>query len=105
MQPYHRQLTPIANSGDCVHVNSRGRHCNGLIKCARGNRLFLIDESQKRRISNYARGEDFVLETALDFMKIWTQGNQESEFKLKSVLLDGLDSAVLWLAIPEQTSA
>lgn len=33
-------------------------------------------------------------ETAFDFMKIWTQGDQESEFKLKSVLLDGLDSVV-----------
>ena len=33
-------------------------------------------------------------ETTFDFMKIWTQGDQESEFKLKTVLLDGLDSVV-----------
>lgn len=32
--------------------------------------------------------------TAFDFMKIWTQGDQESEFKMKTVLLDGLDSVV-----------
>ena len=32
--------------------------------------------------------------TAFDFMKIWTQGDQESERKMKSVLLDGLDSVV-----------
>ncbi len=29
-----------------------------------------------------------------DFMKIWTQGDQESERKMKTVLLDGLDAVV-----------
>lgn len=29
-----------------------------------------------------------------DFMKIWTQGDQESERKMKDVLLDGLDSVI-----------
>jgi hypothetical protein len=33
-------------------------------------------------------------ETAPDFMKIWTQGDQGSEFKMKTVLLDGLDAVV-----------
>ena len=35
-----------------------------------------------------------MAEAAFDFMKIWTQGDQESEFKMKTVLLDGLDSVV-----------
>ncbi|MGO9567768.1 MAG: DUF5309 family protein [Desulfomonilaceae bacterium] len=35
-----------------------------------------------------------MAETAFDFMKIWTQGDQESERKMKTVLLDGLDSVV-----------
>ncbi|MBI4965235.1 MAG: DUF5309 family protein [Desulfomonile tiedjei] len=35
-----------------------------------------------------------MAETAFDFMKIWTQGDQDSEFKMKAVLLDGLDSVV-----------
>lgn len=29
-----------------------------------------------------------------DFMKIWTQGDQDSERKMKDVLLDGLDSVI-----------
>jgi len=29
-----------------------------------------------------------------DFVKLWTQGDQESELKMKNVLLDGLDSVV-----------
>jgi hypothetical protein len=33
-------------------------------------------------------------ETAFDFMKLWTQSDPESEFKMKTVLLDGLDSVV-----------
>jgi len=33
-------------------------------------------------------------QAALDFMKIWTQGDQESERKMKTVLLDGLDAVV-----------
>jgi hypothetical protein len=33
-------------------------------------------------------------ETTSDFMKIWTQGDQGSEFKMKAVLLDGLDAVV-----------
>jgi hypothetical protein len=33
-------------------------------------------------------------EPAFDFMKIWTQSDEESEFKMKTVLLDGLDSVV-----------
>ena len=35
-----------------------------------------------------------MAEATFDFMKIWTQGDQESEFKMKTVLLDGLDSVV-----------
>lgn len=35
-----------------------------------------------------------MAETAFDFMIIWTQGDQESEFKMRTVLLDGLDSVV-----------
>jgi len=35
-----------------------------------------------------------MAETAFDLMKIWTQGDRESEFKMKTVLLDGLDSVV-----------
>ena len=31
-------------------------------------------------------------ETTFDFMKLWTQSDEESEFKMKTVLLDGLDS-------------
>jgi hypothetical protein len=33
-------------------------------------------------------------ESPFDFMKIWTQGDQETERKMKTVLLDGLDSVV-----------
>ncbi|MBI5569736.1 MAG: DUF5309 family protein [Desulfomonile tiedjei] len=33
-------------------------------------------------------------EPTFDFMKLWTQGDQESEFKMKTVLLDGLDAVV-----------
>jgi hypothetical protein len=33
-------------------------------------------------------------ETPVDFMKIWTQSDPESEFKMKKVLLDGLDTVV-----------
>ena len=33
-------------------------------------------------------------ETTSDFMKIWTQGDPDSECKLKTVLLDGLDAVV-----------
>jgi hypothetical protein len=33
-------------------------------------------------------------EPAFDFMKIWTQGDEDSEFRMKTVLLDGLDSVV-----------
>lgn len=33
-------------------------------------------------------------ETASDFMKIWTQNDPGSEFKMKTVLLDGLDAVV-----------
>lgn len=29
-----------------------------------------------------------------DFMKIWTQGDRDSEHKIKDVLLDGLDSVI-----------
>lgn len=35
-----------------------------------------------------------MAEATFDFMKIWTQGDQESEVKMKTVLLDGLDSVV-----------
>ena len=35
-----------------------------------------------------------MAETAFHFMKIWTQGDQDSELKMKTVLLDGLDSVV-----------
>jgi hypothetical protein len=35
-----------------------------------------------------------MAETTFDFMKIWTQGDEESEFKMKTVLLEGLDSLV-----------
>jgi hypothetical protein len=35
-----------------------------------------------------------MAEATFDFMKIWTQGDQESEFKMKTVLLDGLDHVV-----------
>jgi hypothetical protein len=35
-----------------------------------------------------------MAEATFDFMKIWTQGDQESEFKMKTVLLEGLDSVV-----------
>ena len=35
-----------------------------------------------------------MAEATFDFMKIWTQGDQESEFKMKTVLLRGLDSVV-----------
>ena len=31
-----------------------------------------------------------MAEAAFDFMKIWTQGDQESEFKMKTVLLGRL---------------
>ncbi len=33
-------------------------------------------------------------ETTFNFMRIWTQGDQESERRMKKVLLDGLDSVV-----------
>ena len=33
-------------------------------------------------------------ETTSDFMKLWTQGDEGSEFKMKTVLLDGLDAVV-----------
>jgi len=33
-------------------------------------------------------------ESAFDFMRIWTQGDQESEVRMKTVLLDGLDAVV-----------
>lgn len=33
-------------------------------------------------------------ETAFDFMKIWTQSDEDSEFRMKTVLLDGLVSVV-----------
>jgi len=33
-------------------------------------------------------------EVAFDFMKIWTQNDEESEFRMKTVLLDGLDSVL-----------
>ncbi|HTY26358.1 MAG TPA: hypothetical protein VMC85_24745, partial [Desulfomonilaceae bacterium] len=33
-------------------------------------------------------------EPAFDFMKIWTQSDEKSEFRMKTVLLDGLDSVV-----------
>jgi len=33
-------------------------------------------------------------ETAFDFMRIWTQGDRESELRMKTVLLDGLDAVV-----------
>ncbi|MEW6350272.1 MAG: DUF5309 family protein [Thermodesulfobacteriota bacterium] len=33
-------------------------------------------------------------EPAFDFMKIWSQSDEESEFRMKTVLLDGLDSTV-----------
>lgn len=33
-------------------------------------------------------------ETSHDFMKIWTQGDRESELRMKTVLLDGLDAVV-----------
>lgn len=35
-----------------------------------------------------------MAETSFNFMKIWTQGDQDSELKMKTVLLDGLDSVV-----------
>ena len=35
-----------------------------------------------------------MTDAAFDFMKIWTQGDEESEFRMKTVLLDGLDSVV-----------
>lgn len=35
-----------------------------------------------------------MTETTFDFMKLWTQSDEESEFKMKTVLLDGLDSVV-----------
>jgi hypothetical protein len=35
-----------------------------------------------------------MAEAAFDFMDIWTEGDQKSEFKMKTVLLDGLDSVV-----------
>jgi hypothetical protein len=35
-----------------------------------------------------------MTEAAFDFMKIWTQADQESERRMKSVLLDGLDAVV-----------
>ncbi len=35
-----------------------------------------------------------MAESTFDFMKIWTQGDPKSEFKMKTVLLDGLDSVV-----------
>jgi len=64
-------------------------------------------------------------EVAFDFMKIWTQTDAESEFEMKTVLLDSLDFVVqgksdvlskirvatvvgrigLRTGIPEQTSA
>jgi hypothetical protein len=35
-----------------------------------------------------------MAEAAFDFMKIWTQSDPDSEFKMKTVLIDGLDSVV-----------
>ncbi|MFZ5868247.1 MAG: SU10 major capsid protein [Thermodesulfobacteriota bacterium] len=35
-----------------------------------------------------------MTEVAFDFMKVWTQADQESERRMKSVLLDGLDAVV-----------
>jgi hypothetical protein len=35
-----------------------------------------------------------VADTVFDFMHIWTQGDQESEHKMKTVLLDSLDALV-----------
>jgi len=35
-----------------------------------------------------------MAETAYDFMKVWTQGDYESEMKMKGALLDGLDLVV-----------